>query len=37
MQLWGQTLSSPIGLAAGFDKDGEAVDGVFLRPHLIYY
>ena len=27
IQLWGQTLSNPIGLAAGFDKDGRAVDG----------
>jgi dihydroorotate dehydrogenase len=26
-QLWGIELSSPVGLAAGFDKDGEAVDG----------
>jgi len=22
-------LSNPIGLAAGFDKDGEAIDGLF--------
>jgi hypothetical protein len=28
MQLWGQTLSNPIGLAAGFDKDGRAIDGI---------
>ena len=28
-QLWGQELSNPVGLAAGFDKDGEAIDGVF--------
>lgn len=28
-QLWGQKLSNPVGLAAGFDKDGEAIDGVF--------
>ncbi|KAI0259378.1 hypothetical protein BC834DRAFT_906595 [Gloeopeniophorella convolvens] len=27
--LWGQTLSNPIGLAAGFDKNGEAIDGLF--------
>ncbi|TFK52097.1 hypothetical protein OE88DRAFT_1658893 [Heliocybe sulcata] len=28
-ELWGQELSSPIGLAAGFDKDGDAIDGLF--------
>lgn len=28
-ELWGQTLSNPIGLAAGFDKDGRAIDGLF--------
>ena len=28
-QLWGMKLSSPIGVAAGFDKNGEAVDGLF--------
>jgi len=27
-QLWGQTLSNPVGLAAGFDKDGRAIDGI---------
>ncbi|KZT64583.1 dihydroorotate dehydrogenase [Daedalea quercina L-15889] len=27
--LWGGELSSPVGIAAGFDKDGEAVDGLF--------
>ena len=26
-QLWGMKLSSPIGVAAGFDKNGEAIDG----------
>ncbi|KAH9019983.1 hypothetical protein EDB85DRAFT_2006539 [Lactarius pseudohatsudake] len=26
-ELWGQSLSNPIGLAAGFDKDGRAIDG----------
>ncbi|KAK7685102.1 hypothetical protein QCA50_011939 [Cerrena zonata] len=34
--LWDQQLSNPIGLAAGFDKDGEAVDGksrFILFPH----
>ena len=29
VQLWGQKLSNPVGLAAGFDKDGEAIDGMF--------
>lgn len=28
-ELWGTELSNPIGLAAGFDKDGEAIDGLF--------
>ncbi|OCB83992.1 hypothetical protein A7U60_g8663 [Sanghuangporus baumii] len=28
-ELWGETLSNPIGLAAGFDKNGEAIDGLF--------
>ena len=26
-QLWGERMSSPVGLAAGFDKNGEAIDG----------
>jgi len=26
-QLWGEDLYNPIGIAAGFDKDGEAIDG----------
>lgn len=26
--LWGHTLDNPIGLAAGFDKDAEAVPGL---------
>ncbi|ESN99829.1 hypothetical protein HELRODRAFT_101454 [Helobdella robusta] len=26
--LWGMEFTNPIGLAAGFDKDGEAVDGL---------
>ncbi|KAL1710884.1 Dihydroorotate dehydrogenase-domain-containing protein [Schizophyllum commune] len=26
--LWGQVLKNPVGLAAGFDKDGEAIDGL---------
>ncbi|KAF8578208.1 hypothetical protein K439DRAFT_1621495 [Ramaria rubella] len=29
IELWGEHLSNPIGLAAGFDKDGEAIDGLF--------
>ncbi|KII85891.1 hypothetical protein PLICRDRAFT_44315 [Plicaturopsis crispa FD-325 SS-3] len=28
-EFWGQPLSNPVGLAAGFDKDGEAIDGLF--------
>lgn len=28
-QIWGQEASNPVGLAAGFDKDGEAIDGLF--------
>ncbi|KAG8741724.1 Dihydroorotate dehydrogenase (quinone), mitochondrial [Ceratobasidium sp. 414] len=27
--IWDMQMSSPIGLAAGFDKDGEAIDGLF--------
>ncbi|KAL3860218.1 hypothetical protein ACJMK2_010373 [Sinanodonta woodiana] len=27
-KVWGRTFSNPVGLAAGFDKDGEAVDGL---------
>lgn len=26
--VWGITFKNPIGLAAGFDKDGEAVEGL---------
>ena len=26
--LWGKQFSNPVGLAAGFDKDGVAVDGM---------
>ncbi|KAI0291653.1 Dihydroorotate dehydrogenase-domain-containing protein [Multifurca ochricompacta] len=29
MLALGSTLSNPIGLAAGFDKDGRAIDGLF--------
>ncbi|KAG7440911.1 uncharacterized protein BT62DRAFT_975219 [Guyanagaster necrorhizus] len=28
-ELWGKSISNPVGLAAGFDKDGEAIDGLF--------
>jgi len=28
-KLWGHKISNPVGLAAGFDKDGEAIDGLF--------
>ncbi|PCH44088.1 dihydroorotate dehydrogenase [Wolfiporia cocos MD-104 SS10] len=28
-ELWGEQLSNPVGLAAGFDKHGEAIDGLF--------
>ncbi|KAK0051370.1 dihydroorotate dehydrogenase (quinone) mitochondrial-like isoform X1 [Biomphalaria pfeifferi] len=28
-QVWGRTFQSMIGLAAGYDKQGEAVDGLF--------
>ena len=27
-KLWGQTFKNPVGIAAGFDKHGEAVDGL---------
>lgn len=27
-EVWGRTFSNPVGLAAGYDKDGEAVDGL---------
>lgn len=27
-EFWGRELSNPVGLAAGFDKDGEAIDGI---------
>lgn len=27
-KLWGRSIANPIGLAAGFDKDAEAVDGM---------
>lgn len=28
MQLWGKEFGNPVGLAAGFDKQGEGVDGL---------
>ncbi|KAJ7504444.1 Dihydroorotate dehydrogenase-domain-containing protein [Mycena galericulata] len=28
-ELWGEEISNPVGLAAGFDKNGEAIDGLF--------
>jgi dihydroorotate dehydrogenase len=32
-QVWGYEISNPVGLAAGFDKDGQAIDG---KPFTIY-
>ncbi|KAL4246928.1 Dihydroorotate dehydrogenase (quinone), mitochondrial [Abortiporus biennis] len=29
VKLWDEELSNPVGLAAGFDKEGEAIDGLF--------
>lgn len=29
LQLFGKSYSNPIGIAAGFDKHGEAIDGLF--------
>ncbi|CAG8726391.1 10411_t:CDS:2, partial [Ambispora leptoticha] len=29
VEVWGKKISNPVGLAAGFDKNGEAVDGMF--------
>ena len=32
--MWDQEISNPIALAAGFDKDGEAIDGMLnSEPH----
>ncbi|TFK40001.1 Dihydroorotate dehydrogenase-domain-containing protein [Crucibulum laeve] len=28
-ELWGDEVTNPVGVAAGFDKDGEAIDGLF--------
>lgn len=27
-QIWGRTFRNPVGLAAGFDKNGEAIEGL---------
>ncbi|KAM5544300.1 hypothetical protein V8D89_001960 [Ganoderma adspersum] len=29
VELWGEELKNPVGLAAGFDKHAEAIDGLF--------
>lgn len=29
LQLWGKKFDNPIGIAAGFDKHAEAIDGLF--------
>ncbi|KAG8936439.1 Dihydroorotate dehydrogenase (quinone), mitochondrial [Tulasnella sp. 418] len=29
VELWGHKISNPVGLAAGFDKDGEAIEALF--------
>lgn len=29
VELWGKTFTNPVGLAAGFDKDAEAIAGAF--------
>ncbi|KAJ2433436.1 Dihydroorotate dehydrogenase (quinone), mitochondrial, partial [Coemansia sp. RSA 2424] len=29
IELWGKTVTNPIGVAAGFDKNGEAIDALF--------
>jgi hypothetical protein len=36
VQLWDQVISNPVGLAAGFDKDGEAIDGMSRRRFYVY-
>lgn len=28
LEVWGRKFSNPIGLAAGFDKNAEAIDGL---------
>ena len=32
LQVFGQDITNPVGLAAGFDKDGEAIDGTHSVP-----
>ncbi|KAJ2050252.1 dihydroorotate dehydrogenase [Coemansia sp. S2] len=29
IELWGKSVTNPIGVAAGFDKNGEAIDALF--------
>ncbi|CAG8492303.1 10527_t:CDS:2 [Paraglomus occultum] len=29
VEVWGRKMANPVGLAAGFDKHGEAIDGLF--------
>ncbi|KAJ2692500.1 Dihydroorotate dehydrogenase (quinone), mitochondrial, partial [Coemansia spiralis] len=29
VELWGKRMANPVGLAAGFDKNGEAIDSLF--------
>ncbi|KAL7749858.1 Dihydroorotate dehydrogenase (quinone), mitochondrial [Sorochytrium milnesiophthora] len=29
VEIWGKKISNPVGLAAGFDKHAEAIDGMF--------
>ncbi|KAJ7224325.1 hypothetical protein GGX14DRAFT_425202 [Mycena pura] len=29
LKLWGRDIFNPVGLAAGFDKNGETIDGLF--------
>ncbi|KAJ2909706.1 dihydroorotate dehydrogenase [Coemansia aciculifera] len=29
IELWGKTVANPVGVAAGFDKNGEAIDSLF--------
>jgi len=28
-KVWGRTFANPLGVAAGFDKHGEAIDGLY--------
>jgi len=36
-QIWDDELTNPLGVAAGFDKDGEAIDGASSRPSTGHY